>query len=345
MNARKLIVVAVCLTLSPWANAGAFFGAGASFPKDVYNAWGKAYKTQADSSLVYTAVGSGKGLSEIIAAKTDFGASDKPFSKAELDKNHLFQFPSVIGGVVPVVNLKGVANEQLQLDSATLAAIYLGKITRWNDPAISAINPGIVLPSEAIVALHRDDKSGTSFNFTHYLTQSNADWKAAQGEGFTLAWKGGVGADGADDMSKKVAATPNAIGYVDFTELRKKKLTGVKLRNSDGLFVAANLSSFTAAARSAKWSVANGFNEVIANQPGKDSWPITAATFIVLERTPQITENGLATLQFFDWAYGKAGDDIATELSFVPLPDELANAIRAAWRSEIKDHAGAAIWK
>ncbi len=326
------------------AQAEAFFGAGASFPKAAYQAWGKAYEARSQNKMIYTAVGSGKGLAEIVAARTDFGASDKPFSKAELDQNNLMQFPSLIGGVVPVINIKGITSDQLQLDGTTLAAIFLGKITRWNDASITALNPTLSLPSETINVIYRGDKSGATFNLSNYLSKVSPDWKATLGEGFSLAWQTGTGAENASALAQKVASTPNAIAYMDFADLRKNKLHAVKLRNLSGLFVKAEVASFAAAASAAKWSAANDFNEVLTNQAGEKSWPITTATFIVIEREPKVPENVAATLQFFDWAY-RDGDAIAVDLGYVPLPDSVADLVRAAWKTDIKNRAGQALFQ
>ena len=326
------------------AQAGAFFGAGASFPKAAYQAWGKAYKAETqDQTLIYTAVGSGKGLAEIVAARTDFGASDKPFSKAELDQNHLMQFPTLIGGVVPVLNVKGIEDDQLQLDGATLAAIYMGKITRWNHPAIKALNPSLSLPAEAIVVIHRDDKSGSTFILSNYLSKVSSDWKSSLGEGFSLDWQNGVGVAGSTATVQKILTTPNAIGYLDFADTQKQHLAAIQLRNAAGALVKAEVSSFAAAASAAQWSVANDFNEVLTNQPGKQSWPMTAATFVVIEQVPAVPENVAATLKFFDWAY-RQGDAIAVELGYVPLPDSVADLVRSAWKVEIKNRAGQALF-
>lgn len=326
---------------SAWA--GAFFGAGATFPKPVYVAWGKAYKAQSDDVLIYTAVGSGKGLAEILAAKTDFGASDMPFSADELAKNGLMQFPAVIGGVVPTINLKGIEDGQLQLDGATLAAILLGKITRWNDPALAALNPGISLPNDPIVLIHRGDRSGATFNLTNYLSKVSAEWRTAQGEGFTIAWKRGEEVTGSEAMAQKIATTNGALGYLDHTDLHRHHLAAVKMKSLDGQFVAASVNSFAAAAASAKWSVANGFYEILTNEPGKESWPITSASFILIERTPTVAENVEATLRFFDWAYRK-GDAIAVELGYVPVPDTVADLVRNAWKTQLKSRTGKALW-
>ncbi len=338
------LACASLLALQVTAQADTFFGAGASFPKAAYQAWGKAYQAESQNTLIYTAVGSGKGLAEIVAARTDFGASDKPFSKAELDQNNLMQFPSLVGGVVPIVNVKGITDDQLQLDGATLAAIFLGKITRWNDAAISTLNPSLSLPNETINVIYRGDKSGTTFNFSNYLSKVSPDWKATMGEGFTLTWKVGTAAENASAMAQKLSGTANAIAYMDFADIQKKQLHAIKLRNASGAFVKAEVSSFSAAASSAKWSANNDFNEVLTNLAGEKSWPITAATFIVLERDPKVPENVAATLKFFDWAY-RSGDAVAVSLGYVPLPDSVADLVRSAWKSEIKNRAGQALFK
>ena len=337
------LACASLLALQVTAHADTFFGAGASFPKAAYLAWGKAYEAQSQNKMIYTAVGSGKGLTEIVAARTDFGASDKPFSKTELEQNNLMQFPSLIGGVVPIITVKGIGDDQLQLDGATLAAIFLGKITRWNDAEISKLNPSLSLPSETINVLYRSDKSGQTYNFSNYLSRVSPDWKAIMGEGFTLQWRTGTTADNASALLQKINATPNAIAYVDFTEVGKQKLHAIKLRNLNGNFVAAELSSFTAAASAAKWSAANGFNEILTNQAGEKSWPITTATFIVIERVPKVPENVAATLKFFDWAY-RNGDTLAINLGYVPLPDSVADLVRSAWKTDIKNRAGQALF-
>lgn len=331
------------LALQVTAQADTFFGAGASFPKAAYLAWSKAYETHSQNKMIYTAVGSGKGLAEIVAARTDFGASDKSFNKAELDQNNLMQFPSLIGGVVPVVNIKGINDDQLQLDGTTLAAIFLGKVTRWNDAAISALNPSLSLPNETINVIYRGDKSGQTYNFSNYLSKVSPDWKATMGEGFTLSWKVGTAADNASVMAQKVSSTANAIAYMDFADIQKKQLHAIKLRNASGAFVKAEISSFSAAASAAKWSATNGFNEVLTNLAGEKSWPITAATFIVLERNPKVPENVAATLKFFDWAY-REGDAIAIDLGYVPLPDSVADLVRSAWKTDIKNRAGQSLF-
>lgn len=343
-NELKTVLLATVLALvSGVASADAIFGAGATFPNAIYQAWGKAYQTQTGTTLVYTPVGSGKGIAEIVASRTDFGASDMPLKQEELEKHKLMQFPAVIGGVVPAINIKGIANGQLLLDSNTLAGIYLGKIRRWNDPALQALNPGLALPSADIAVVYRSDKSGTTFNFTNYLSKASPEWKAAVGDGLAVAWTVGEGGAQNEGVARIVANTPNAIGYLDLAILLQKNLTYVKMKNREGFAVSPSALSFAAAAASAKWSAANNFHEILTDEPGKDSWPITAATFILLERTPALAEHVAEIMKFFDWAYRK-GDPLADELSYVPLPDSVAEAVRGAWKEQIKDRTGKVLW-
>lgn len=341
----KAVWLAAVLALSGGiAQADAIFGAGATFPNAVYQAWGKAYQVQTGTSLVYTPVGSGKGIAEIVASRTDFGASDKPLKQEELAQHKLMQFPAVIGGVVPAVNIRGISNGQLRLDAFTLSYIYMGKIRRWNDPLLLALNPGLALPNADIAVLYRSDKSGTTFNFTNYLSKASPEWKTAVGEGLSVAWPVGEGAEKTEGMTRKIAAIPNSIGYLDLADLLKKDLVYARMKNRDGVIVTPNAQSFAAAAASAKWSAANNFYEILTDEPGKDSWPITAATFILLERTPAIAEHGAEVMKFFDWAY-RNGDGLANELSYVPLPDAVAESVRAAWKTQVQSRTGNALWK
>lgn len=326
------------------AHADAIFGAGATFPNAIYQAWGKAYQAQTGTMLVYTPVGSGKGIAEIMAARTDFGASDKPLKPEELEKLQLIQFPAVIGGVVPAINLKGVSSSQLILDANTLAQIYLGKITRWNDSVLQALNPGLALPAADIAVIYRSDKSGTTFNFTNYLSKVSPEWRAAVGEGLSVAWKVGEGAEKTDGVAKKITATLNSIGYLDLADLLKRGLTYVKMQNRDGVVVSPSAQSFAAAAASAKWSAQNGYYEILTDEPGKDSWPITAATFILLQRTPDIPEHAVEVMKFFDWAY-RNGAELADGLHFVPLPGSVAEGVRSEWKAQVKNRTGQALWK
>ncbi len=341
---KKLCMTAIALLSVGTAQADAIFGAGATFPNAIYQAWGKTYQAQAATNLVYTPVGSGKGIAEIEADRTDFGATDKPLKPDELEQNKLVQFPMVIGGVVPAINIKGIANGQLLLDGNTLAAIYLGKITRWNDAALTALNPGVPLPAAEIAVIYRSDKSGTTFNFTNYLSKVNAEWKATLGEGLSVNWKVGEGAEKSEGVAKKIAAVPNSIGYLDLADLLKKNLVYAKMKNHEGVIVSPNAQSFAAAAAAAKWSGANGYYEILTDEPGKESWPITAATFILVNRVASDPGHGSAVLKFFDWAY-RNGAAQADSLHFVAMPASVADGVRTEWKTQIKDHTGKALWQ
>lgn len=334
-------ILAMCS--STVVQAEAYFGAGASFPNVVYSAWGKEYKAQSNNTLVYSPVGSGKGLAAIVAKRTDFGASDKPLSKDEQEKYQLVQFPMVIGGVVPAVNLKGIADGQLQLDGAVLAQIYLGRITRWNDAAIAAMNPGLALPNQAINVISRADKSGTTFNLSNYLSKVSPEWKATMGEGLTVAWKTGMIAEDHDEQVTKFTATPNAIACLDYADMKKRHLTGVRMKNRDGVFVGASVKAFQAAAEALKWNAVNGFAEELTEQPGKETWPITTATYILLDRTGGEPVRQKELLSFFDWAY-RQGDEVAYGSNFVPLPKHLKDLVRGEWISKIRDAKGNSVW-
>lgn len=323
--------------------AGVVFGTGATFPNQVYQEWGRQYKAETGTAFVYAPVGSGKGIAAITSGKTDFGASDKPLKPADLEKHKLMQFPALIGGVVPVVNLKHVGDGQLKLDGPVLANIYLGKITRWNDAAITALNPGLALPNEAINVVYRSDKSGSTFNFTNYLSKVSAEWKTSMGSDTSVAWKTGAGADGGDNLAKKISDTPHSIGYIDPALVQKKHLTFVQLRNREGAFVSPNAKSFAAAAAGATWSADNGFGQILTDQPGKESWPLATATFILLARAPSDVSGTNEALKYFDWAFRKGGAT-ASNLGFVSIPAEVIQKVRGAWKVQIKDHAGQPVW-
>lgn len=344
MKFENFAILVFAVALSGLAQASAFFGAGAAFPKPVYLAWGNAYKAEGGGVLVYTTVGSGKGQAEIKAARTDFGASDMPLTSAELDQEGLMQFPTVIGGVVPVINLKDIGGGQLRLDGATLAAIYMGKITRWNDPALITLNPGLSLPNQVINVIHRTDKSGATFYLTNYLSKVSNEWKDAKGEGLTVAFDEGIGVDSSANMAQRVATTPNSLGYVDYVLLKKTGLTSVKLKNAEGEYTAASDNAFASAASAAKWTAANGFYEVLTNEPGKASWPITSSTFVLVERTPRVADNIIEAFKFFDWSYRK-GRQIATDLGYVPLPDSVVDLVRNAWKTQVKSRTGQVLWQ
>jgi phosphate transport system substrate-binding protein len=326
------------------AHATDITGAGATFPYPVYAKWADAYKTQGGGNMNYQSIGSGGGIKQITAKTVDFGASDKPLTPAELDKEGLMQFPTVIGGVVPVINVNGIEHGKLKLDGATLADIFLGKITKWNDAPIAALNKDLKLPDEAITVVHRSDGSGTSFIFTNYLSKASTEWKANVGEGASVSWKAGTGGKGNEGVASYVQRIKGSIGYVEYAYALQNKMTSVQLKNHDGQFVVASEDSFKAAAAGAQWDKAPGFYEILTDEAGKATWPISGATFVLMHKNQDKPESAAAVLKFFDWAYEK-GDKLATDLDYVTLPDNVVKLIRAAWKAQIKDASGKAIWK
>jgi len=315
-------------------------GAGASFPAPVYAKWADAYNKATGVRINYQSVGSGAGIKQIQAKTVDFGASDAPLKDDELEKSGLIQFPTVIGGVVPVVNIQGVGPGQLKLTGQVLGDIYLGKLTKWNDPAIKALNPGVNLPDAAIAAVRRADGSGTSFNFTNYLSKVNAEWKQKVGEGTAVNWPTGIGGKGNEGVSQYVQRLPNSIGYVEYAYAKQNKMAYTLLQNAAGNFVAPDDATFKAAAANADWQ--KTFYQVLTGQPGKDSWPITAATFILMHKVQDKPAQGAATLKFFDWAYAN-GDKLAEDLDYVPMPDSVKGMVHKLWASSLKDGSGSAL--
>jgi len=338
------IAAATALAYAGASQATDITGAGATFPYPVYAKWAEAYKTQSGNEMNYQSIGSGGGIKQILAKTVDFGATDAPMTPEEQEKNGLTQFPTVIGGVVPVINLKEVANGQLKLSSDVLADIYMGKITKWNDPRIAADNKDIKLPSTSIFTVHRADGSGTTFIFTTYLAQVSPEWKSSVGAGKAVSWKGGMGGKGNEGVASFVQRTKGSIGYVEYAYALQNKMNFVQLKNRDGQFVSPTDASFQAAAANAKWNADKGFYEILTNEPGKDSWPITGATFILVYKSPKNTATATETLKFFDWAYAN-GDKMASDLDYVPLPANVVNMIRGSWKKQIKDGSGKAIWK
>ncbi len=311
-------------------------GAGASFPAPLYAKWAADYHKAAGVKINYQSVGSGAGLRQIEAKTVDFGASDAPLKDEDLAKKGLVQFPTVIGGVVPVVNIQGIAAGQLKLSGQVLGDIYLGKVTHWNDPAIVALNPGVKLPEVAIAPVRRADGSGTSFIFTNYLSKVNAEWKSKVGEGTAVNWPTGAGGKGNEGVAAFVGRLANSIGYVEYAYVKQNKLTYVQMQNADGAFVAPDDGAFKAAAAGADWS--KSFYQILTNQPGKASWPITGATFILMHKSQDKPQQAAASLKFFEWAY-QTGDKTASDLDYVPMPDSVKSVIVKSW-GEIKDAAG-----
>ena len=314
-------------------------GAGATFPAPLYAKWADAYNKATGAKVNYQSVGSGAGLKQIRSKTVDFGASDMPLKDDELTKDGLVQFPTVIGGVVPVVNIKGIAPGQIKLTGTVLGDIYLGKITKWNDAALTALNPGVPLPDAAISVVRRADGSGTTFVFTNYLSKVNADWKAKAGEGTAVNWPTGAGGKGNEGVAAFVTRLPNSIGYVEYAYVKQNKMTYTQLQNQAGTFVSHDADNFQAAAAGADWS--KTFYQVLTDQPGKASWPITGATFIMMHKSQDKPGQATNSLKFFDWAYA-TGDQMAADLEYVPLPDVVKGLVRKQW-TEIKDPAGKAI--
>lgn len=314
-------------------------GAGASFPAPLYFKWAADYNKATSVKINYQSVGSGAGIKQIDSKTVDFGASDMPLKDDELAKKGLMQFPTVIGGVVPVVNIKGIAPGQLKLSGQVLGDIYLGKITKWTDPAIKALNPTLALPDAAIAPVRRADGSGTSFIFTNYLSKVNAEWKTKVGEGTAVNWPVGAGGKGNEGVAAFVGRLPNSIGYLEYAYVKQNKMTFVQMKNSAGNFVAPDDTAFKAAAAGAEWS--KSFYQILTEQPGKDSWPITGATFILLHKAQDKPAQAAASLKFFDWAY-KNGDKTAADLDYVPMPASVKTIVEKAW-GEIKDTSGKAV--
>lgn len=332
-------VAAAFTFVSAGAFAGDITGAGATFPYPLYAKWASEYKKVTDVGMNYQSIGSGGGIKQIKAKTVDFGASDKPLTPKELDEAGLFQFPTVIGGVVPVINVAGVGMGQLKLTPETLADIFLGKISKWNDPKITANNPGVALPDQTITVVRRSDGSGTTFVFTNYLSKVSAEWKQKVGEEASVQWPVGIGGKGNEGVANFVKLTPGSIGYVEFAYAKQNKMNFAQLRNRDGQFVAPNEDTFKAAAAYAEWDKAPGFYEILTNEPGKTSWPITGATFILMHKNQAKPDSAKDVVKFFDWAYEK-GDNVALDMDYIPMPDNVVKLVRQAWKANLKDAAG-----
>jgi phosphate transport system substrate-binding protein len=343
MNKRPYFLCSIALSLfilfSGIAGAVDISGAGSTFAAVGYEKWAETYKQHANFGLNYQPIGSGAGIKQIVGKYVDFGASDVPMKPEDLSAKGLIQFPTLIGGVVPVVNLDGIAPGQLKLSGEILADIYLGKITKWNDRKLAAENKGINLPDQDIYVVYRSDESGTAYIFTSYLSQVSAAWQKDVGVGKKVKWPLGVGGRGNDGVAAYVRRLQGSIGFVEYSTVVKNKMTYVQLKNLDGQFVSPSLESLKAAAVYAAWDVNTGFNQVIINQPGKESWPIAAATFVLLYKVQTDAERGRSVLGFFDWAFSDGGR-VASDQGYVPLPENVVKLIRGAWKEQIKDPAG-----
>jgi phosphate transport system substrate-binding protein len=322
------------LALASASSAADISGAGATFPAPVYAKWAEAYKAQTGTGLNYQAIGSGGGIKQIKAKTVDFGASDKPLKPEELAAAGLYQFPTVVGGVVPVMNLPGIRPGQVKLTGALLADIFLGKVSRWNAPEIAGLNKGVALPNLPITVVHRSDGSGTSFLFTSYLAMSNPDWATKVGASDSVQWPTGLGGKGNDGVAAFVKQTAGAIGYVEYAYAKQNGSTYAMMQNKAGKFVAPNAPAFAAAAASANWLRSPGNYILLLNQPSPAAWPITGATFILVYREQADAARGAQVLKFFDWAYHK-GDALAASLDYVPLPGNIKNLLEKQWGKSV----------
>jgi phosphate transport system substrate-binding protein len=333
----------LAMALSSAAFAGNITGAGATFPYPIYAKWAEAYKAKTGTSMNYQSIGSGGGIKQIQAKTVDFGASDTPLKLEELEKNGLMQFPAVMGGVVPVINLAGITPGQIKLSGTVLADIFMGKIKKWNDPALVALNKEAKLPDDLITVVHRSDGSGTTFIFTNYLSKVSPEWKTKVGEEASVSWPAGVGGKGNEGVASYVKQIKGSIGYVEFAYALQSKMTYTQLQNKDGQFVTPDENSFKAAAANAQWDKAPGFYEILTDEPGKASWPITGATFILMHKLQDKPANAAEVLKFFDWAYTN-GDKMALDMDYIPMPESVVKLVQGAWKAQIKDASGKAIW-
>jgi phosphate transport system substrate-binding protein len=324
------------------AAASDITGAGATFPYPLYSKWAEAYKAKTGVGLNYQSIGSGGGIKQIIAKTVDFGASDAPLESAELDKNGLVQFPTVMGGVVPVYNLPGIKPGALRLTGALLADIYLGKVTKWNAAPIAALNKDLKLPDQDITVVARSDGSGTTFIFTNYLSKASAEWKEKAGNNTSVKWPAGVSGKGNEGVAAYVQRLPGSIGYVEYAYALQNKMSYVQLQNKDGSFVAPNDKSFRAAASNAQWEKSPGFYLLLTEQAGKESWPITGATFILMHKKQDKPENAAIALKFFEWAYD-GGDQLALDLDYIPMPDNVVKLVKSEWK-KIQDANGKPVY-
>jgi phosphate transport system substrate-binding protein len=338
-----LLALGFCAASS--AIAADITGAGATFPYPVYAKWAEAYKAKTGNSMNYQSIGSGGGIKQIKAKTVDFGASDAPLKLEELEKEGLVQFPMVMGGVVPVVNIGGIKPGEMKLTAKALADIYLGKIKKWNDPALVDLNKGLKLPESDITVVNRSDGSGTTFIFTNYLSKVSAEWKDKVGNAASVSWPAptGAGGKGNEGVASFVQRLKGSIGYVEYAYAKQNKLTFTLLQNRDGQFVAPDEKSFQAAAASADWKNAPGFYEILTDEPGKASWPITGATFILMHKNQANPGKAKEVLKFFDWAY-QDGDKLALGMDYIPMPDAVVKLVQTEWKNKIKDASGKPIW-
>ncbi|WP_255588149.1 phosphate ABC transporter substrate-binding protein PstS [Deefgea piscis] len=341
---KMLVTAGLTAGLFSQVIAADITGAGATFPYPLYAKWAEMYKAKTGNGMNYQSIGSGGGIKQIQAKTVDFGATDMPLKPADLDKDGLIQFPTVLGGVVPVVNIPGIAPGQLKLSATLLSDIYLGKVKKWNDPAVAALNPGVALPAQNITVVRRSDGSGTTFLFTNYLSQVSPEWKQKVGSNSSVQWPAGVGGKGNEGVANYVQRIKGAIGYVEFVYAKQNKLSHTQLSNSSGAFVQPSEETFKAAAASADWKNAPGMFLVTTNAPGKDAWPIASPTFILMHKKQDKPTQGVEVLKFFDWAYGADADKVSLELDYIPMPDNVVAMIKSNWKTQLSDGKNP-IWK
>ncbi len=343
MRISHFLLSAAISVASFSAAATEITGAGSSFAYPIYSKWAATYKDEKKVSLNYQAVGSGAGIAQITSKTVDFGASDMPLKKEDLEAKGLVQFPSIMGGVVPVVNLEGVKPGQLRLNGQLLADIYLGKIKQWNDPALVAANPDVKLPAEDITIVRRADGSGTTFIFTNYLTKVSQEWADKVGCNTAVSWPEGVAGKGNAGVASYVQRIEGSIGYVEYAYAKSSNMTYTQMQNKEGNFVQPEIKTFQAAAAYADWTHAENFYEVLTNEPGKDSWPIAGATFVLMQAKADQPANSKQVMEFFSWAF-KNGANQAKELDYVPMPENVAKLIEKSWKSAVKSADGKAVW-
>lgn len=338
---KKAVVSAIALGMAAAAHAAEVTGAGASFPAPIYAKWAAEYQKTTGHKINYQSIGSSGGVKQILAKTVDFGASDAPMSAADLEKNGLIQFPTVIGGIVAAFNLPGVKPGELRMTGQVLADIYLGKITKWDDPALVKLNPNVKLPDSPIAVVRRADGSGTTFGFTDYLTKVSEEWKSKVGTGTTVNWPVGQGGKGNEGVSAFITRIPGSIGYVEYSYAKQTKLPYAAMQNAAGNYVLPDDLTFKAAAAGADWEK-SAFGANLNNQAGKDAWPITSATFVLMHKVQDKPAQATEVVKFFSWAYDK-GDNMALELDYVPMPDDVVKLVDKQWAGQLKDAAGKAV--
>jgi phosphate transport system substrate-binding protein len=339
----QVLSLALAALISAGAVAADITGAGATFPYPIYAKWADAYRKVSGVGMNYQSIGSGGGIKQITSKTVDFGASDMPMKPEDLEKNGLLQFPAIMGGVVPVYNIKGMSGGEITLTGPVIADIYLGKIKKWNEAPIASLNKGVKLPDQAISVVHRSDGSGTTFLFANYLSKVSPDWKSTVGEGTSLKWPTGVGGKGNEGVANYVARIDGAIGYVEYAYAKQNKLATAKMINRDGQVVSPNDDTFKSAAAGADWGKAPGMAVLLTDQVGKQSWPITGASFILIHKVQIKPEIAKEVLKFFEWSF-QNGDQMASELDYVPMPDNVVKLIQTEWKSKIKDESGKAVY-